>query len=218
MEVGVLVQKNWNLIVWAVSFKYHSLAKEVRILSGCSYNDILQECALAILKQSIPKWLEHDSDYKISTFICNGVRWKLKTWVYLLKSNKGQFEHQLMFQDFLEQKLERLCPDLYKSYSRIDVDSLLSKELDPSDEANLRQNVWGLVKRFLHERERQVIELRFFQYMTLKESADIIKVKTERVRQIEAKAIRKIQQELYKPEHANTLRCFRALLDSSHRK
>ena len=46
----------------------------------------------------------------------------------------------------------------------------------------------------LSERERRVLEMRYFQHKTLREIGEVFGVTRERVRQIEASAFRQIRQ------------------------
>jgi RNA polymerase sigma factor (sigma-70 family) len=74
--------------------------------------------------------------------------------------------------------------------------TLPSPEL-AANQGELRERLLAVVKT-LSYREREIVKMRFGlgdgQSCTLKEVADIFKVGRERIRQIEAKAIRKLQQ------------------------
>ena len=60
-------------------------------------------------------------------------------------------------------------------------------------EENLRNSTLERVLNTLTERERTVLKLRFFDLLTLEDTGKVISVTKERVRQIEAKALRKMR-------------------------
>lgn len=59
----------------------------------------------------------------------------------------------------------------------------------------------NMIDRTLTEREQRVIELRFFEIMSLRRVGEFFGVKKERIRQIEAKALRKLRSRTLKSEY-----------------
>lgn len=64
-----------------------------------------------------------------------------------------------------------------------------------ADQESLKQKVLPEVLSTLTPRERKVIECRFIDDMTLEKTGNIFNVNRERIRQIEARALRKLRHE-----------------------
>ena len=66
---------------------------------------------------------------------------------------------------------------------------------DEDDKASIwKSELWELVREILSPREIKILTFRFVQQLTLEESGDACDVTRERIRQIEAKALRKLRR------------------------
>jgi len=65
---------------------------------------------------------------------------------------------------------------------------------DPLDHLSTEGELWlAMCMSRMTEREMQIVRIRYFEQNTLKETGEIIGITQERVRQIEAKAVRKLR-------------------------
>ncbi len=88
---------------------------------------------------------------------------------------------------------------VYEDEDKTLKDFLVSKEPQP-DEILFNNQIKGLIKNILsllNGRERKVIVFRFWHDLTLEQTGDMSGVKGERIRQIEAKALRKLRRAMY---------------------
>ena len=70
---------------------------------------------------------------------------------------------------------------------------------DEDDKASVwKSELWALVREILSPREIKILTFRFVQDFTLEESGDACDVTRERIRQIEAKALRKLRGEVFR--------------------
>ena len=91
-------------------------------------------------------------------------------------------------------KLKKRIKKITNILSYFDPISKKLKKID-LDRSELNENyLFDLIKSFLNEREYLILKNRYWKGLTLEEIGQIEKVTRERIRQIEAKAIRKIKR------------------------
>ncbi|MBI3584004.1 MAG: sigma-70 family RNA polymerase sigma factor [Nitrospinae bacterium] len=146
-----------------------SVASKYRT-QGLPLMDIISEGCLGLIRAT--KTFEPDRNLRFLTYANYWIRQRIMNALI----------------DYKKNELNSLDEPLYESRGETHKDLLTSKEIRLEDGISIT----SLLNQ-LTERERRIIELRFYQDMTYEETGLSIGLTKERVRQIELKALRKLR-------------------------
>lgn len=162
-----------RLTRWAVAKRYRRLAGAVSRVTGMSWGDIASEVLVGYYERGFLK----RGDFALSTLIDNQTRWTLyRLWRTRSKIQTDMFSIKLL--------------------PHID-----QQATSPVDEQIAARELWAIYRKQLTSRHRTVIELRYGldgAPMMLRECSKLLKISTQRVRQIESTALRRVSEYSHK--------------------
>lgn len=147
---------------------------------GLPLMDIISEGCLGLIRAT--KTFEPDRNVRFITYAGYWIEQRIRLALIDYKKN----EH------------DSLDEPLYESRNETHKDLLTSKEIRLEDGISITT-----LLNQLTEKERRIIELRFYQDMTYEETGLNIGLTKERVRQIELRALRKLRWKIHKWEMEN---------------
>lgn len=181
------IENLWNNVHRLISLHAYRYYQRFKGNSIATEEDLIQEGYMALLEAV--KYFDINSGYKFTT--------------YLNYTLKNAFQ-RVMGLRTTKQRSEPLnnCFSLNSNISQDDeeteeidfiVDENALKEFERIEVSETQQIVWEAIFH-LDERSRQVIIMKYFKDMTLRNISDVLSVTIETIRQIELKALRTLRK------------------------
>lgn len=148
---------------------------------GYPLMDMISEGYFGLIKAV--KVFDHDKGFSFTTY---AVPWIKYSAIKAIVDNNNH--HHISLDE-----------PVYEDEDKTLKDFLVSKE-PQADEILFNSQIKGRIKSILsllNSRERKVVVFRFWHDLTLEQIGDIVGLKKERTRQIEAKALRKLRRAMY---------------------
>ena len=174
MTDSELLEQNLKLVHYiARQPSCRAMIEQIMCQGGCSKDDVLQECALDVLKNTIPRWREGPQEHKLSTFIANGVKWRLRRWIAALKKPPRQFKRSFV----------RISVDEFDELVEVECDLLT-----PLEQEAVSKIVQNVIKQ-LDSRSRKILQMRFWKQQSLAEVGKKLHLSGPRIRTLQNKAL-----------------------------